>query len=332
MKQKLSPTLIGVFVLGAVILGIVALVSFGSINLFSTPDHFVVYFDESVNGLDVGSAVKLRGVQIGKVRSISVSCDIQTRQSVVGVVCEVDRDVIADHSGRTIKIPGKNMLPKLVDKGLRARLDLAGITGLRYVGLDFVDPAKSPPQYPPAWATNKLAYEVVPAMPSALSEMSDSLAEILSKWRKVDVAALTDDLKTLLHTANQELTGLEVKKLADKLGAAAQSIESLAASPKIAEATTNLNTSILEVRTLVANIDAQVGSVGEEAKTTLRSFDSAAQGVQKFLGPQSGLSDETTRTLQQLAEASEAVRRLADFLERNPGALIRGKKLPETGK
>ena len=72
MKTKLSPATIGAFVLGAFGLIVIALLSFGGVSLFSKPQRFVVYFDESIHGLDLGSPVKLRGVRVGRVVDLNI--------------------------------------------------------------------------------------------------------------------------------------------------------------------------------------------------------------------------------------------------------------------
>jgi hypothetical protein len=65
MKTKVSPAIVCAFVIGAFALSVIALLSFGGVSLFSRPQRFVVYFDESIHGLDLGSPVKLRGVRVG---------------------------------------------------------------------------------------------------------------------------------------------------------------------------------------------------------------------------------------------------------------------------
>jgi paraquat-inducible protein B len=82
------------------------------------------------------------------------------------------------------------------------------------------------------------------------------------------------------------------------------------------------------VQALVARLDTQVEPVRIELVRTLRSFHDAAESVRKLLGPQSGLGEEAARMLQQVTETAESLQRLADFLERNPNALITGKKRP----
>jgi paraquat-inducible protein B len=83
------------------------------------------------------------------------------------------------------------------------------------------------------------------------------------------------------------------------------------------------------VQALVAKLDTQVQPVSAELVRSLRSFNDAAQSVKKLVGPQSGLSDEAVKTLRQLTQTAESLQALADFLERNPNALITGKKLPD---
>ena len=81
MKAKLGPFAVGSFVLGGLVLVVVALLSFRSLHLFSKPGRFVAYFNESVQGLDVGSPVKLRGVRVGRVAAIRVDYDAASRRS-----------------------------------------------------------------------------------------------------------------------------------------------------------------------------------------------------------------------------------------------------------
>jgi paraquat-inducible protein B len=83
------------------------------------------------------------------------------------------------------------------------------------------------------------------------------------------------------------------------------------------------------VQGLVAKLDTQVGPVSAELVRSLRSFHDAAKSIQKLVGPQSGLGDEAVKALRQLTETAESLQALADFLERNPNALITGKKLPD---
>jgi paraquat-inducible protein B len=131
VKTKVSPAVVGLFVLGALVLGLVALFSFGGINFFSRPERFVVYFDESIHGLDLGSPVKLRGVRVGRVVNIGLRYVPATKQSVVAVACELNRNLIVDDKGQPIDVTEDGKLQGLVDQGMRAQLGVIGLaTGL----------------------------------------------------------------------------------------------------------------------------------------------------------------------------------------------------------
>jgi paraquat-inducible protein B len=331
VKTKLSPTVVGVFVIGAIALGVVALLSFGGLHFFSQPQRFVVYFDESVHGLDLGSAVKLRGVRIGHVVDLNVRYDAKSNRSEVAVVCELSRDILTDAHGEPIDVSDRTALQVLIDRGLRAKLGVVGLaTGLLFVELNFVDPADYPASNPGV-AGEK--YAVVPAVPSAISEYQASLTMILSNLKKVDFGGLADDVKKLLTAAQKQLDGADVRGLVSQWKDAGAAVKELASSPDAKRAFANLNAAITDLRGVLAKIDTQVTPAGEnltatlkEAKAALERFNAAAASAQHFIEAQSWVGDQGVQTLQELGDAAESVRRLADFIERDPNAILVGKK------
>jgi paraquat-inducible protein B len=330
MKTKAGPAIVGAFVIGAFVLAIIALLSFGGISFFSKPERFMVNFDESIHGLDLGSPVKLRGVRIGRVVELNVQYTPEKNGSMVSVVCELNRDIITDSRGIKVDVSSRAELQKLVDQGLRARLEIQALaTGMLFVGLDFVDPTEFPA--PPLEGQPR--YLVVPDMPSAISEFQANLTAILNDVNKMDFAGISSELKGLLVDTRKEIKDLNLKATLEQWKKTGAQVEALAASPEIKDTFVNLNAVINDLRTVLVNLDAQVGPVGKELTTTLvearaslEAFNHTANAAHRFIASQSGLGDEATRTLQQLSSAAEAVQRLADFIERNPQALITGKK------
>src|SRR5688572_32963722 len=104
MKTKVSPTIVGAFVIGAMVLAVVALLTFGGVSFFHKPQRFVVYFDESVHGLDQGSPLKLRGLRVGRVVALNMRYDEAQNRSVAAVVCELALDAITDNQGALINV------------------------------------------------------------------------------------------------------------------------------------------------------------------------------------------------------------------------------------
>ena len=329
MKTKVSPAIVGMFVIGAFALGLVALLTFGGVNFFAKPQRFVVYFDESVHGLNLGSSVQLRGVPVGRVVDLNVHYDAKTHRSAVAVVCEFSKDKMSDPKGNPINVSDRAELQTLVDNGLRARLDVQGLaTGLLFVELEFL----SPKDYPTDNRITELKYVVVPYVPSAISEFQTNLTEILNDIKKVDFAGIGREVKQLLLDAHRQLDGLDIKALVAQWQKAGASVDALVGSPETKQTLANLNATLTDLRTVLAKLDTQIDSNGTELKATLvqtkqtlASFNAAADSARRFIGAQSGLGTDASHALAQLADAADAVQRLAEFLERNPQALISGK-------
>jgi paraquat-inducible protein B len=332
VKTKISPAIVGMFVIGAFALGIIALLSFGGVSLFSKPQRFVVLFDESIHGLDLGSPVKLRGVRVGRVVDNYIRYDETKNHSVVVVICEFSRDKMTDSKGSVINVADRAELQTLVEKGLRAQLGVLGLaTGLLFVELDFLDPK----QYPADPQSADPRFVMVPAVPSAISEFQASVSEILASVKKVDFAGLGKELAGLMAEARKKMDGVDLKGMTDQWKKTGAQVEALASTPEIKQTFVTLNAAATDLRGVLAKLDAQVGPAGKEftetlaqAKLAVGSLNDAATTARKFIATHNGLGDEVVGTLQQLSEAADAVKRLADFLERNPNALLTGKKAP----
>jgi paraquat-inducible protein B len=334
MKTKVSPTIVGAFVIGAMVLGIVALFSFGGVNFFAKPQRFVVYFDESVHGLDQGSQVKLRGVRVGRVIDLTIRYDEQRNQSVVAVVCEFSKDVITDNRGQQINVADRAELEKLVKRGLRARLEVQALaTGMLFVGLNFVDPA----QHPPDPQVTDPRYLVVPFLPSAIVEFQASITEILSNLKRIDFAGISREVTALMADVRKRLDGVDLKGVTEQWKKTGAQIETLAdQGPKLEKTFENLNAAIGDIRATIARFDGQIEPTAKEltaalgeAKKSFAAFNEAAAATRGFFTNHAGLGADVTDTLSHLNDAADAVKRLADFLERNPNAILTGRKQPK---
>jgi paraquat-inducible protein B len=293
-----------------------------------------VYFDESIHGLDLGSPVKLRGVRVGRVVDLNVRYEAVANRSVVEVLCEFSRKTIKDERGAIIDVTDRVELQRLIDHGLRAQLGVQGLaTGMLFVELDLMDPDV----YPLNAANVDPRYAVVPAVPSTISEFQASLTEILSSLKRIDFPGLSRELNGLLVDARKQLVGLELARLTAEWTKAGASVNELLASSsgEFQRTFVNLNTAIDQLNKTLVNIDGQVQPAGAklnetlaQAQVVLKSFNDAAETARRFVSAQTGLGEEAIRTMAQLSDAAASVQRLADFLERNPNALLTGKKPP----
>jgi paraquat-inducible protein B len=336
MKTKISPAVVGMFVLGAFALALIALLSFGGVNFFSKPQRFVVYFNESIHGLDLGSPVKLRGVRVGRVVDLSVRFDSTKHRSEVAVVCELSRNMITDQSGAIIDVANKAVMQEMIDRGLRAQLNVMGLaTGMLYVELDFYNPA----EYPVESRIVDAKYSqmaLVTAVPSAISEYQASLSEILSDLRKVDFAGISKEAKALLGDARKQINKIEVRDLITEWTKAAQTVRELAGSPELKESIVQFTAASKQLQSVLTKVDAQIDPTSTklnealvETKRALVSFNDTSTTLRRFINDQNQLGENSNQALLKISEAADAVQRLADFLERNPNALLSGRKKPE---
>jgi len=134
MMRKANKTKIGVFIVGAVVLLVAAILVFGSGMLFKLSDKYIVFFDGSVKGLSVGAPVIFRGVKIGNVSSIDLAYDEKTKSVLIPVVIDIEL-------ARVKGIPDPLGYPNyesFIQDGLRAKLELQNfITGQLMLGFDF---------------------------------------------------------------------------------------------------------------------------------------------------------------------------------------------------
>lgn len=333
MKTKVSPAVVGAFVLGACALALVALLVFGGVSIFHKPQRFLVFFNDDVQGLNPGSPVKLRGVPVGRVVDLHVRYETTAaHQSLVSALCEFDRNIIRTDKGEEVDVTQRAAVQSLIDHGLSAQLGVSGFaTGTLYVDLEFLDPQQAPAEV----HIVDTQYPVVPSQPSQISAALTSAIEFVTKINQIDFKGMAAELQGLIADARRQINSLDLKGLADQWKQTGAAAEALVNSPEIKQTFLTLDATLGDVRGVVGRLDHQIDANGkdlsgtlQQAQATLRQFDAAALTLHNFIAAQKGLDDSASQTLAQLAEAADAVERLADFLERNPNALISGKKLP----
>lgn len=184
---------VGLLIVGGAVL-LIAMIWFLTGNQIGGGTVFESYFSESVQGLEVGAAVKFRGVTIGRVADIGlVSAEYGGKQPL-DVTSNASRLVFVRFVVDTAKIGKMPDVQQAVAVGLRTRLASQGITGLSYLELDFVSPERYPPQVVP-WQP-KATY--IPSMPSTFSQVQDAAQQMLAKLNRLDIDKLGNDLDALL--------------------------------------------------------------------------------------------------------------------------------------
>jgi ABC-type transporter Mla subunit MlaD len=306
---------LGLFVVVGVTVALASLIAFGAHNFSRSSERYVSYFDESVQGLDVGSAAKFRGVPVGRVAAIEIAPD----QRHIEVAVEIDdaqlQRLMTPAAGEG---PGRRALPP----GLRAQLGSAGITGLKFVLLDYF----APEQYPPPQLPFQPPANYIPAVPSLLQNLEDTVRESADQLPDMTAAAARalSSLDAILREVDQ---GRLPERAADSFTRASSALGTLERELKGMDAAglsrdtrrtlASFDASLARANRLMDRLEGEQGLLAS-AQRSLDAFGDVAQGAQSLGG---GLD----ATLRDLRGAARSLQRFMDALERDPDMLLKGR-------
>ncbi len=319
MKKRISPTLIGSFVVGALALVVIAVIAFGSGQLFRQTKQFVLFFPGEVNGLRVAAPVKFRGVEIGSVKEILLQLEPDMKVQRIPVIIEIDLKKIKSRGATGAALSDPKASKALIDEGLRGQLRTESlVTGVLYVGLDFFPGTPINYIQPPG-----SRYEEIPTVPTALEQAQDAATRILAKLEEIDFKGLMNSTRAALDGINQLVSSPELKSSLRKLD------ETM---PTIREAVASLRklTDTVDVKVNELSVDFQRSSTVarqtlEQTQATLKQTQAAIANVQGLTDPDSPMSYELRKSLREVSAAARSLRLLTNMAERNPRALIFGR-------
>src|SRR5438309_1964958 len=306
MGRKANPAIIGAFVIGAVALTVVAVTVWGSGKLFRRQYPCVCYFPGSVNGLSAGAPVKFRGVQIGEVTDVRLLYAQARGTPRIPVFLTIDNERMRGlGSKRELSL---ELLRQLIDQGLRARLQtLSIVTGVLYVDFDLLPGTPVDLMQEP-----DAGYPEIPTLPTPLEEATRTVSDILAQLKQVDFKGI----------------GVAVREAVD-------GVNRLAANPRMAAAIDGLPEAIAAARRLLTDLDERTAPLGDglrsvsaDTRQTLTSLRATLESIQAPVGPEAPVSVGLAQTVTDLSRAARAVSNLADFLERNPSAIVFGHQQP----
>jgi paraquat-inducible protein B len=325
MSKRVSPAVIGAFVVASFAILVVALIVVGSGKMFTRPIRFICMFQGNLNGLKIGAPVKVRGVQIGTVAMIELRLlpsQGRMKPGVRGlrlpVIIDVDRSQLLARGGTGAALE-QSGFDDMIKQGMRAQLATESLlTGLLYIDLDVHPTAPINLALEPGGP-----YREIPTVQTGLEQLQERLTHALDKFEKIDFQALVVSITDAANSI-KTLTGSPELKV---------TMESLKGT------IANLNQAINSARALINNANSQVGPLvadiresSDEANKTMKDTRAALVGLQQTLDPNAPLAVRLNRALDSLTETSQSLGEFTDYLQRNPGALVRGRYVPEKGK
>jgi len=332
MKSKVNPTAIGIFIAGAIVIIFASVILFGSGKLFRHTKTYLLTFREPATGLDVGAPVKLLGVSIGTVKDVSLSVGGTNDSLLINVLVETDRDRLKDVvRGYALDVDDRASFERTVqEKGLRGRLDvLSMLSGQLYIALDMY------PGQPGFQLGREEAHGhwEIPTLPSTKREMIQSLVTSLHNLTELDFKGLSTELKGLLTDLRADLARLNFGEINTNLVGVLGEVQTFVGNPALSSAITNLDRTLAQLdelgQSLNKNVNPLLASANSDLKKAGAALDEATQALRALkeqVQPGSDLTRQLIRTLDRVDETLNALRQLAQELQRNPSSLITGKK------
>ena len=312
MSKKANPTVIGAFIVGAIaIITILILLLSGNV-FFKQEVKVIMYFDESVTGLNIGAPVKFRGVKIGTVTDIKLILDEQSNTTEVPVIAEIDRNSYLVKLGDKIVRASEIYVDTsaFIEHGLRAQLKLQSIlTGQLFIELEF-EPGSSYKLHGNGEITE------IPTSTTTIQEITKTL-------EKYPIHEVLNNIASTMDSLDKILSDPVIIETINSINQASHDYSLLA--KYLTSETKTLST---DLHTALNNSN----KVLESAQASFRKVDKTLVAAEQMLNTSSGVLREDSPlmfslvdALNELANAARSVRNLADTLEQQPEALLRGK-------
>ena len=330
-KTKFS---VGLFVLVGIGIALFGILMIGMSSLFQKGDLYVTYFDESVQGLDVDSPVKYRGVGVGRVEKIEVAPD----SKLIEVV---------------LKIEGVEK----VEEDIVAQLKNVGITGIMFVELDRIDAGERVQTLKLDFPT---PHHVIPSKPSDIKEIMQGIDDVIKQVKELNLGEISGHVKETLRAAtevldnvNQAVADAEIKEISRGVRQIMQDVNGILEPERWNRIVDSVDRAIVSMDELLGNADRTVATadtalsrvddiVSEKRGTIVHALDDFARAMEnanRLLEKGSALAGRTDasivdlrryliHTAQNLQRASENLERVTGALADQPSELLFGDPPP----
>ena len=300
---------LGLFVVVGSLLALGVIVVLGSLTLNEQSVTYTSYFDESVTGLDIGSTVKYRGVTIGTVSAIEVAPD---RRHV-----EVSYELRVPVIERLGLASGKGGATKLrTPDGLRAQLGSAGLSGLKYILIDFFKENS----YPSPQLSFKLPKNHIPGQPSTMKNLEDSVVRAVEQF-----PLLAEEILRVLGRVNAILADIQDQQVPERAIGTLKNVDDtlkLLQKKMGGVDTDGLSTG---AKKLIASLD----ETATQTQAALVSVQRASDSVGDIASSSRNLGPDLSQTLREVSEAATTLQELLHTLELDSDMLVKGRWAPK---
>lgn len=316
MSKKANPTAIGVFIVVAALLAVFAVVVFDSSRFFTKKQRIVMYFDESVNGLDIGAPLKFKGVRIGQVVKIYIDFNQSDEHTSIPVIAEIDVTHFRENLGAKMDITSEAVIQQMIEQdGLRARLQQSSfVTGLLFVELNYHKKAPAA-RYVQGNNPNYDTYPEIPTLPGNMAQLLENITTTLTKVSEMDLVGISQKANSILAKVDSGMGEIAFAQINAELVGSLTNMRELTGNDNLHEAFRRLGPMIASATQTLEGFTAVLGQ-----------FTEITGRVDDLLSDDSPVVSELSHTLQELSRMLNSLRVLSDYLERNPSSLFMGKQ------
>jgi paraquat-inducible protein B len=325
VSRKINPTSLGLFIVTGVALGVIGLLLFSSSRLFTHTRDAIVYFDESLNGLNEGAPVKYRGVTIGSVKRVMVRFNQATNDYAMPVILEFQEKLLRERLGEPTEIFSEESVETRIRLGLRASLQTESlVTGVLYID---VRPNTNAP--PSVFHQLQKIYPELPTEPTQIQKLFNNLASL-------DIKSIEQNLNALLSKIDAAVGSLQMGQISQGVTNLLLSLDRLVSSPEITNDLAAVRATLDQYRLLGEKLNRRVDPLADsltrslaEADRALAQVRGAGDNLRTLLAPDAPLRNDLDQVLQQLAGATQSISAFVEFLKQHPNALISGREVLE---
>ncbi len=321
MSRKANYYKIGVFVIIGFVIAVVGIVVFGAGKFFRAKIMEETYFNQSVQGLEVGAPVKLQGVQVGNVKEISfVFNHYKTTHTYVLVRFEVYPELVGQRKilGRVAtEEERKETLNELIKKGLRLQLDSSGITGVAFLNFIYLDPK----QYPPLKIDWEPEYVYIPSAPGTITVVTQAIENLTKELEAIDIKGITNKVDLILANTNKAIDDAQIATLSKDIRGLIGSLNT---------STKNLNSIMQskEVRQSLKDLSQTLANINTASNEFPKTVAGVNRSLSEFTSFTSNQQQEVEQILWNIKQTTENVRELTDTAKSYPSWVLFGNPPP----
>lgn len=307
MSEQANAFRLGLFVIAATVLLIGGLTFLGAWSFNRNTVSIETYFEDSIEGLEVGAPVKHRGVTVGRVSQIgfvfqryNTDSDESLEGALLGRLVFVVMEItIASGDEEAMR----RNLAGTVELGLRARLESSGLLGATFMELAMVDPARNP-AFVPGWEPREI---FVPSSRSVRAQVSRAIEQVAFQMERADFGQVLSSVEKLADSLADVLGDADLGGLGDNATALLQELR---------DSNARLQEILRDDR-----VEAMLTDASGSVASARRILEGSEEDLRVFVENLPALLENATRTMDRVETlvSGDRVDRMLDDLSRVSG-------------